>query len=190
MSGLLAPILDSSIFRMASTGMGVLFLVITFAMVYWLYRDATKRSAGAIVWGAIALACAVIGIIAGFPFLEYGLALVGLLPFALLISLIVVYMIVRPAEFTVDAQERDLSMRLLDAELENKACPKCGTGIESDHLICPECLTELRVKCDYCGRPIKSAWNACPYCEAKRRTAMPRRGGRYAATSFADDIEF
>jgi RNA polymerase subunit RPABC4/transcription elongation factor Spt4 len=128
--------------------------------------------------------------------LKYGFSFVGLLPFFLIISLIVIYMIVRPAEFTADALERDLSLRLLDAELENKACPKCGAGIESDHLICPECLVELRVKCDYCGRPIKSDWHACPYCQAKRNKSS---GGYRSSSSrssigtgsFADlDIEF
>ena len=190
MSGLFAPILESGAFKAASAAIGVLFLIITVAMVYWLYQDALKRSAGAVIWGAIGLVCAFIGIIAGLPFLRYGLSLVGLLPFFLIIALVVIYMIVRPAEFTADAQERDLSLRLLDAELENKACPKCGTGIESDHLICPECLTELRVKCDYCGRPIKPAWHACPYCQSKRRNIGSSRAARAISSSFADDIEF
>jgi len=191
MSGLLAPVLDSGAFKVASAAIGVLFLIITAALVYWIYQDALKRSAGAVIWGAIGLVCAFIGIIAGLPFLKYGLSLVGLLPFFIMIALVVIYMIVRPAEFTADAQERDLSLRLLDAELENKACPKCGTGIETDHLICPECLSELRVKCDYCGRPIKPQWNACPYCQSKRSTSTyGNRTARAVSSSFADDIEF
>lgn len=191
MSGLFAPILESGAFKAASATIGILFLIISIAMVYWLYQDALKRSAGPIIWGAIGLVCAFIGIIAGLPFIKYGLTLVGLLPFFMVIILVVIYMIVRPAEFTADAQERDLSLRLLDAELENKACPKCGTGIETDHLICPECLTELRVKCDYCGRPIKPSWNACPYCQSKRNTTSYGRSSARAVTSaFADDIEF
>ncbi|MCL2818121.1 MAG: zinc ribbon domain-containing protein [Actinomycetia bacterium] len=190
MSGLLAPILSSGLFQAASAIIGIMFLVITIAMVYWLYRDAIKRSAGAIIWGAIGLVCAFIGIIAGLPFIKYGLALVGLLPFFTVISLVIIYMIVRPAEFTADAQERDLSLRLLDAELENKACPKCGTGIDGDYLICPECLSELRVKCDYCGRPVKPNWHACPYCQSKRRTASDRLSG-VGTGSFADvDFDF
>jgi len=190
MSGLLGPILNSGVFKVASIVLGVMFLIITFALVYWLYRDAVKRSAGAVVWGAIGLVCAFVGIIAGFPFMKYGFSPVGLIPFFLMISLVIIYMIVRPAEFTADAQERDLSLRLLDAELENKACPKCGTGIEPDHLICPECLSELRVKCDYCGRPIKPRWHACPYCQSKRRGPSSGRGSRLGSGSFADDIEF
>jgi len=190
MSGFLGPVLDSGIFKVASVALGVMFLIFTFALVYWLYRDAVKRSAGAVIWGAVGLACAFTGIIAGFPFMRFGFSPVGLIPFFLVISLVIIYMIVRPAEFTADAQERDLSLRLLDAELENKACPKCGTGITADYLICPECLCELKVKCDYCGRPIKPSWHACPYCQSKRRTASGGRGSRSIPNSFADDIEF
>ncbi|MCL2491971.1 MAG: zinc ribbon domain-containing protein [Coriobacteriia bacterium] len=190
MSGLFAPILESGMFKVASGVIGVVFLVITCALVYWLYRDAIKRSAGAIIWGAIGLVCTFVGIIAGLPFVKYGLSLIGLLPFFTVISLVIIYMIIRPAEFTADAQERDLSLRLLDAELENKSCPKCGAGIASDYLICPDCLSELRIKCDYCGRPIKPNWHACPYCQSKRSG----RSGRLSSVgtgSFADvDFDF
>jgi RNA polymerase subunit RPABC4/transcription elongation factor Spt4 len=131
--------------------------------------------------------------------MKYGFLPVGLIPFFLIISLVIIYMIVRPAEFTADSQERDLSLRLLDAELEIKACPKCGAGIEPDFLICPECVSQLRVKCEYCGRPIKANWNACPYCQAKQRergvssshSSHSKSRGRKSTSSFADvDLDF
>jgi RNA polymerase subunit RPABC4/transcription elongation factor Spt4 len=199
MGALLSPVLTSGLFKMASLAVGIMLLVVVAAMVYWLYQDANKRSAGAMAWGAIGLVCAFVGVILGFPAMQYGFSPVGIFPFFLVITLLIIYMIVRPAEFTADSQERDLSLRLLDAELEIKACPKCGAGIEADYLICPECLCELRVKCDYCGRPVKPNWHACPYCQSKQRAvsgrskgpSRPKKGSDAGSGSFADlDLDF
>ncbi|MCL2025071.1 MAG: zinc ribbon domain-containing protein [Coriobacteriia bacterium] len=169
MAGLLGPILSSGAFRMVSLALGILCLVITLALIYWLRQDAKRRSAGALVWTGVALAIAIIGALSGFAFMSFGFGPVGLIPFVLVCCLIIIYVVIRPAEFTADARERDMSLRLLSAELESKSCPRCGAGIEAEFLICPECLIELRHNCDYCGRPVKPSWQACPYCRSRQQ---------------------
>lgn len=46
-------------------------------------------------------------------------------------------------------------------------CSNCGTQIETEWEICPQCLYPLKLKCDNCGNNIKANWKVCPYCKNK-----------------------
>ncbi|UTF54945.1 double zinc ribbon domain-containing protein [Natronosalvus rutilus] len=45
------------------------------------------------------------------------------------------------------------------------ACGQCGTGLESEHVFCPNCGEKAthRVFCD-CGDEVRSDWAFCPSC--------------------------
>ena len=44
------------------------------------------------------------------------------------------------------------------------ACPKCGTTIEKDFIVCPVCNTQVRNVCPSCHKPLDAHWKVCPYC--------------------------
>jgi uncharacterized membrane protein YgcG len=149
---------------------GYLLFFFAIALVTWVYRDARRRcnTIMSSLWGVLAIAALVLGIIVGFANNAMGFIAVGGASLAAVLAVLMVYTFARPADFKVDAQERDLSQRLLEAELETHACPSCGAGIETDFQICPSCNVTLRRPCDCCGRPIKVGWATCPYCRARK----------------------
>lgn len=165
MSDLIGPILDSPSFQFASLVVGILFLMLAFALVVWLYRDADRRGMRAALWTGIVAALGILGGIFALSETKYGFAPIGLITFFVLIILVFVYMILRPAEFVDDVEEQELSIALLEAELDIKACPHCHAGIEPDFLVCPSCSKILRTPCRVCRRPIKREWKICPYCK-------------------------
>jgi len=180
---LLAPVLDSAIFQTISLALGLAFLLFAVALVFWMYRDARRRGTFAVAWGVLGVVGIVVGVIMGFSNNSWGFIAVGGIAFFLVLAILLVYTILRPAEFEADARERELSQRLLEAELETNACPSCGAGIEVDYLICPTCNVTLRRPCDYCGRPIKTDWATCPYCLSSKGQAETRASAPSAAAA-------
>jgi len=176
MSDLLQPVIDSPAFKSASLGLGLLMFLLSIALVFWLFRDARRRGSSGIIWALVAGFALLVGIIIGFSKLDFGFVTVGLGSLGMVLLALLIYTFVRPADFVADAQERELSQRLLEAELEKNACPSCGAGIETDFLICPSCNITLRRPCEYCSRPIKTAWATCPYCRAgKGKQAVAKK---------------
>lgn len=168
MSDLLGPILKSASFQFASLVVGILFLLLTCAIVIWLYRDAKSRDARASLWAGIVAAFGVLGGLVGISQSKYGFGMTGIIAFSVVIIMVFVYMILRPSEFADDIEEQELSIALLEAELDIKACPHCHAGVEPDFLVCPSCLKILREPCRLCKRPIKREWKVCPYCKTKQ----------------------
>ena len=107
--------LNSPILRIAGQLLVLLTVILWVALVYWTYTDARRRGAVAILWGIVAVV---------FPF-------IGTL----------VYLIVRPPEYALDARERELELAVLERELRSRVllCPNCRALVEKDYLICPEC---------------------------------------------------
>lgn len=171
---LLDPIINSPIVQGISLGLGVVTFALAIALVFWIFRDARRRGSLPIMWGLFGLAALVAGVFIGFMQASWGFIAVGGASFILVLIVLIVYSFLRPADFAADAQERELSQRLLEAELETHACPSCGGGIEVDFLICPGCNVTLRRPCDYCARPIKTSWAVCPYCRANKGQAETR----------------
>lgn len=139
-------ILESPILRIAGQLLLLLIGILWLALVYWTFADARRRGAIWPLWGIIAII---------FPFL-------GTL----------VYLIVRPPEYALDARERELELAVLEQDLRNRVvlCPNCRSIVQSDYLICPECNWELKKPCVYCERPLDLKWKICPFCTTDQRT--------------------
>jgi len=147
MGDLLKPILDSAEFKLGSQLCLVFFVVFTFALIFWTWRDADRRGAMPWFWAVV------VGI---FNILGWA-----------------IYMVVRPPEFAADARERELEIQAREAELarESATCPSCLKPVEADFLICPYCMKKLRKECTNCGKALKMSWAVCPYCKTKQQPA-------------------
>ena len=143
---IISDFLSSPILRIAGQLLALLVIILWLALVYWTYTDARRRGSLAILWGIIAVI---------FPFL-------GTL----------VYLIVRPPEYELDARERELELAVLERELRSRMilCPNCRASIEKDYLICPECHLELKKPCIECEKPLNNEWQTCPYCGTDQKS--------------------
>ncbi|MCL2680657.1 MAG: zinc ribbon domain-containing protein [Coriobacteriia bacterium] len=171
---LLDSIIAHALFQRISLGLGLICFFLSVALVFWLFRDARRRGTIAILWTLLGTVALTLGVFMGFSRSSIGFIAVGGASLALVLLVLLVYVFVRPSEFAADVEERDLSQRLLEAELELHACPSCDSGIEIDFQICPNCNVTLRSPCDYCGRPIKTDWTTCPYCLARKSQKQTR----------------
>lgn len=43
-------------------------------------------------------------------------------------------------------------------------CPKCGSSVTEQYVVCPHCGTKLRPICPSCSGPVESDWKVCPRC--------------------------
>lgn len=136
----ISDFLGSPLIRITGQLLLLLAIVLWLALVYWTYTDARRRGTVAVLWGVVAVL---------FPF-------VGTL----------VYLIVRPPEYELDARERELELAVLERELRSRTllCPNCRSLVEREYLICPECNWELKKPCIECERPMEMKWETCPYC--------------------------
>lgn len=153
----------------------ILFLVVIWlALVYWTYADARRRIADPMLIGCATAASL-------FPFIGS-----------------MIYLIVRPAEFLEDIEDRELSIRASEAQLNLAGlsmCPYCDHTVEKDFLRCPHCLRKLKNPCGTCGRPLDNEWRICPYCEADvpgvtppRRTRRRREGSEAVSSHPPSDL--
>lgn len=138
--------LNSPILRIVGQLLVLLTVILWIALVYWTYTDARRRGAVAILWGIVAVI---------FPF-------IGTL----------IYLIVRPPEYALDAHERELELAVLERELRSRVllCPNCRAMVEKDYLICPECDWELKKPCINCEKPLDMNWETCPYCGTNQQS--------------------
>jgi RNA polymerase subunit RPABC4/transcription elongation factor Spt4 len=144
MSALLDPIVNNPLFGLVRNLTTLFFIVLYFAVIFWVWRDATRRGAMGWFWG---LVCAV------FPFVGW-----------------LVYLVVRPPETLDDARERELEIMAREAQLarDYDTCPSCFKPVEKDFLICPYCMKKLRKPCIECGKALRLNWQVCPYCKTKQ----------------------
>jgi hypothetical protein len=153
MSDLLDPLLKQygPYLRLTGQLCALFFVVFTLALVFWTFRDASRRGAMAVLWALVVLFFNVFGWM--------------------------IYMVVRPPEYADDALERELEIRAREAELQRggAACPSCLKPIEPDYLVCPYCMKKLKKQCVSCGKALKMSWAVCPYCKAKQQVgdALP-----------------
>ncbi len=142
----ISDFLNSPIPRIAGQLVLLLFVCVWLALVYWTFTDATRRGAMRYFWVLVAII---------FPY-------VGTL----------IYLIVRPPEYALDARERELELAVLEGELRNRLllCPNCKNIVEKDYLICPNCNWELKKPCVNCERPLNMEWYTCPYCGTDQRS--------------------
>lgn len=45
-------------------------------------------------------------------------------------------------------------------------CPRCGTPVMEQYVVCPQCGAKLRPACPNCSGPIEPDWKVCPRCAA------------------------
>lgn len=147
-------IIDSPVWKLSLYVFAFCVVVLWLALIFWTYKDARKR-----IEDPIIVAVAVLTSL--------------LLPY--MGSL--VYAILRPAEYLVEARERELEVRAMEQELQvMRACPSCGEPIRSDYVACPSCRRPLRSSCPSCERVLEPGWRICPYCghdPHARRVAPP-----------------
>jgi len=153
--------------KLAGQLCAVFYVVFHLSLIFWVVRDAQRRGAMAWFWGVATL-------------------FFGVLTW-------VVYMVVRPPETLDDAHERELEIAARESEMQRvgATCPHCFKPIESDYLICPTCMKQLKKPCTNCGRPVKSSWSVCPYCKTRqvvgeRVAEAPNAGAPAPVESFAD----
>jgi len=78
------------------------------------------------------------------------------------------YVILRPSSYLIDREEQDLDIALREHQLSHYGiCPKCGTPIDRDFIVCPMCNTQVRNVCPTCHRPLNADWKVCPYCRTR-----------------------
>lgn len=144
MGDLLKPILNSAEFKLGTQLCIVFFVVFTFALIFWTWRDADRRGAMPWFWAVVVAIFNVLGWM--------------------------IYMVMRPPEYAADARERELEIQAREAELarESATCPSCLKPVEPDFLICPYCMKKLRKQCTNCGKALKMSWAICPYCRTKQ----------------------
>jgi RNA polymerase subunit RPABC4/transcription elongation factor Spt4 len=147
----------SSAWAVTAVGVGLFVLLFWAATVYWVWKDARRRSKSGL---KIGLATA-LGVIVPF---------VGPL----------IYMLFRPPEYLEDVRERELEMRAIERRLGGGelSCHVCGASVEEDFLVCPVCTARLRQACTNCHRPLEASWQLCPYCETPvaEQGPVPLRG--------------
>ena len=69
---------------------------------------------------------------------------------------------------------------LVRSNYADLACPRCGTPVAPEFVVCPQCGTLLRPACPSCRTPVEPDWKVCPKCaaplpEEARQAAAPVR---------------
>lgn len=146
MGEIFAPLMEQygALIRLVTQLCTLFSIVLWIALVFWTYRDASRRGAMAWLWALTALLFPVAGWI--------------------------VYLVVRPPEYVDDARERDLEIRAKEVALarDYESCPACYKPVEKDFLICPNCMKKLKKPCIECGKALRLSWAVCPYCKTKQ----------------------
>ena len=124
----------------------VVFSVLIIAI--WVFFDASRRTQYAWIWGLASLLV--------IPWL--------------------VYLAWRP-QLTIEEQkiyEADSGLRKVEREYyqymlskEKFICSVCGTPVEPDFQVCPNCFKELKKVCPSCDKLLDLEWRICPYCATR-----------------------
>jgi RNA polymerase subunit RPABC4/transcription elongation factor Spt4 len=118
------------------------YVLLLFAIAVWTYRDIRSRTQD-ITAQVLAVALVLV------------LQLPGL----------ILYLLMRPKLTLAEKYERALEEEYLRRDIEDShVCPNCQRGVESEFIVCPYCVTELRRRCQHCDRTIDLTWQVCPYC--------------------------
>ena len=134
----------TQLIRAAITAVAIYLVVLCLALVFYVWRDARRRSTS---W-----------VFVGFA------TLLALLPFLGPL----VYLVLRPPltleeERALQLGERALSEPMVEG-LPTRPCPTCGREIEQEFILCPYCRTQFARRCTGCDRSLRLGWSVCPYC--------------------------
>ena len=53
---------------------------------------------------------------------------------------------------------------LVRSSYSDMECPRCGTTVKEEYVLCPKCGAELRPFCPNCSAPVEPDWTVCPRC--------------------------
>ena len=124
--------------------LGAMIAAFWLALIIWSFRDMRSRSRDIFAQILAALLVAVLFVVG------WG-----------------IYLMLRPKETLAEAYERSLEEEaLLQGIEEVLACPGCGSRVQSEFVVCPNCHTKLKKSCQSCGRALNLRWGVCPYCGA------------------------
>ncbi len=145
--------------------------VLYLCLIYWTVADARRRIADPLLIG-----CAFV---------------VALIPFIGPL----VYLILRPPEFLVDVQQRELEIQAAEArlhELDYGLCPHCNYPVERDFLRCPSCLRRLKERCVGCSTTPRPGLDDLPLLRdgsPRRDPAAPQAAARPRGALSATPVE-
>lgn len=132
----------AAILQLAIAFFGAYLLAVWISLIIWTFRDVRARSRD--------LFAQLLSVLVVVVFNVPGLLL---------------YFLLRPHETLAESYERELSEEALLQDIEDKqACPVCHQRIQSDFLLCPNCHTKLKRRCEHCNRLLSLRWNICPHC--------------------------
>lgn len=138
----LDPSALSSIVLIAIAFAGAFLAALWLSLIFWTYRDISKRTHDSLLRILAALIVALLN-------------LPGIL----------IYLILRPPHTLEEEYEHTLEEEALLQSIEDSAqCPGCNRHVAADWLICPNCQTHLKKTCRQCGKLMDLPWNICPFC--------------------------
>ncbi len=118
------------------------FFIFWFAIVWWVWFDASERTTK--IWAKIA------SVVLVAVFNVFGL---------------IIYLIVRPDQTIEGTYWEDLERRYMKYETSELGdCPQCGAQLYPGFIYCSNCGYELKVKCDKCDVFIDKNCKHCPFC--------------------------
>ena len=121
---------------------GAFAVALWLSLIVWTFRDARSRSRDAFAILLATLMTVIFG------------------PLGVLL-----YFLLRPQVTLAELYERSLEEEALLQDLEERErCPGCSRVVESDWVVCPDCLTRLKDTCPQCGHVLHLRWTVCPYC--------------------------
>ena len=121
---------------------GAFAVALWLSLIVWTFRDARSRSRDAFAILLATLMTVIFG------------------PLGVLL-----YFLLRPQVTLAELYERSLEEEALLQDLEERdRCPGCSRVVESDWVVCPDCLTQLKHTCTKCGHTLHLRWTVCPYC--------------------------
>ena len=53
---------------------------------------------------------------------------------------------------------------LIRGNYSNLKCPRCGTGVTEQYVVCPKCGVKFHPSCPNCSTPVEADWKVCPKC--------------------------
>lgn len=147
-------VVSSPLVHLVLAVLGAVVVAFWVALAYWAYKDAARRQYAPLFSAVLCL----------------------LVPFAG----VLLYVILRPPEYALDYEERQLELAVLERELAggSEQCRTCAETVEAAHLYCPHCGSALKDACGECGCALEDGYAYCPACgraSHRSRTAAPRR---------------
>jgi len=118
------------------------FLIFWFAIVWWVWFDASARTTK--IWAKIA------SVILVAVFNIFGL---------------IIYLIIRPDQTIEGIYWEDLERRYMKYETSELGdCPKCGAQLYPGFIHCSNCGYELKVQCPKCELFVDRKFKYCSFC--------------------------